>query len=1059
MRSPLLVCLLLLAALAPAQIKIATHAERSAVNTLVTGPQAEARQDSAINALRWRLVGPFRGGRSVAVAGSQARKDEYYFGATGGGLWKTTDSGQNWENVSDGFFGTSSVGAIAVSPSNPDIVYVGMGERSIRGNISYGDGMYKSTDAGKTWTHIGLRDSQMIARVRVHPTNPDIVYVAALGHIFGPNEERGVFKSTDGGATWSRILFESNRAGAVDLSMDAKNPDVLYAATWEAWRTPYTLNSGGPGSKLWKTTDAGKTWTDLSRNPGMPTGTLGKIGVSVSPADPNRVYALVEALEGGLFVSDDAGATWRLVNDNRNFRQRAWYYTYVHAGPTDKDQVYVLNVGFHRSNDGGKTFTGISVPHVDNHDLWIAPDDPQRMINSNDGGANVSTNGGRTWSHQNYPTAQFYHVTTDNHFPYRIYGAQQDNSTVRIASRTQGGGITSRDWEGTAGGESGYLAPKPDDPEIVFGGSYGGYLQMLNHRTRQSRNVSVWPDNPMGHGAESLTHRIQWTFPIVFSPHDPNTIYTTSQHLFKTTNMGETWKIISPDLTRNDRRTMGPSGGPITKDNTSVEYYGTIFTVAESPLRPGLIWCGSDDGLIHVSSDAGGSWQNVTPPQLPGRDLQWPMISLIEASPHSPAVAYAAVTNYKNNDHTPYIYRTSDFGRSWTLITNGIPVGAYVRAVREDPVRAGLLYAGTETGVYVSFDNGSSWRPLQLNLPNSPIHNLVVKEDDLVVATHGRSFWVLDDITPLREAWLVREDQPYLFQPRDSYRVNWGGGGRRSGAGSEPSGDNPPSGITVSYFLPQEVEGLRFEFVDPSGEVVATRDGAKTAGTHRFSTNLQYPGFRSFPGMIMWAAGSRPIPAPPGLYTVRMRSGDQILHSRQVRLLPDPRSEATEADLIAQAEFARRISERVNDANDAVVLIREVKRQVDERIASDPQVRREGEALKDRLSAIEEEIYQVRNRSGQDPLNFPIKLNNRIAALLGVVLSGNYRPTDQSYEVFAQLSQELQVQLDRLEGVWLHDLRGFNALLERRKLQPVTPQVRATPPASSTRGGDETGAA
>jgi photosystem II stability/assembly factor-like uncharacterized protein len=1024
----LLPLLLLVAPVAQAKVPATVPSTSELANS-------QKGEQIAIDGLRWRLVGPFRGGRSVAVAGSQARRDEYYFGATGGGLWKTTDSGQNWENVSDGFFGTSSVGAIAVSPSNPDIVYVGMGERSIRGNISYGDGMYKSTDAGKTWKHIGLRDSQMIARVRVHPTNPDIVYVAALGHIFGPNEERGVFKSTDGGTTWTRILFESNRAGAIDLSMDAKNPDVLYAATWEAWRTPFTLNSGGPGSKIWKSTDAGRTWTDLSRNPGLPKGTLGKIGVSVSPADPNRVYALVEALEGGLFVSDDAGKTWRLVNDNRNFRQRAWYYTYVHAGPTDKDQVYILNVQFSRSNDGGKTFTNISVPHVDNHDLWIAPDDPERMINSNDGGANVSTNGGRTWSHQNYPTAQFYHVTTDNFFPYRIYGAQQDNSTVRIASRAPGG-IGTRDWESTAGGESGYLAPKPDDPEIVFGGSYGGYLQMLNHRTRQSRNVNVWPDNPMGHGADSLTHRVQWTFPIVFSPHNPNLIYTTSQHLFKTTNMGETWKIISPDLTRNDRRTMGPSGGPITKDNTSVEYYGTIFTVAESPLRPGLIWCGSDDGLIHVSHDAGGSWQNVTPPQLPGRDLQWPMISLIEASPHSAGVAYAAVTNYKNNDHTPYIYRTSDFGRTWTLITNGIPVGAYVRAVREDPVRPGLLYAGTETGIYVSFDNGSNWRSLQLNLPNSPIHNLVIKEDDLVVATHGRSFWVLDDITPLREAHLAAPDQPHLFQPKDAYRVTWGGGGGRRG-GAEPTAENPPSGVVVTYHLPKDADAVRFEFVDANGEVVASREGAKTAGTHRFSTNLQYAGFRSFPGMIMWAAGPRPIPAPPGMYTVRMRSGDIELASRQFRLLPDPRSEATEADLIAQAEFARRISDRVNDANDAVVKIRRYKTQIDERVKASPDLRKEADALTAKLSAVEEEIYQVRNRSGQDPLNFPIKLNNRIAALLGVVLSGNYRPTDQSYEVFAQLSSLLQVELNRLAEVERRELATFNSKLKAKGLKPV----------------------
>jgi photosystem II stability/assembly factor-like uncharacterized protein len=1019
---------------------------------------APASEQAAIDGLTWRLIGPFRGGRSVAVAGSQARPDEYYFGATGGGLWKTTDGGQSWDNVSDGFFGTSSVGAIAVFPKDPDIVYVGMGERSIRGNISYGDGMYKSTDGGKTWSHIGLRDSQTIARVRVHPENPDVVYAAVLGHIFGRNDERGVFKSTDGGRSWNRILFESDRAGAVDLSMDAKDPNVLYAATWETWRTPFELNSGGPGSKLWKSTDGGRTWSDLSRSPGLPKGTLGKIGVSVSPADPNRVYALVEALDGGLFVSDDAGRSWRLVNDNRNFRQRAWYYTYVHAGPVDRDQVYVLNVGFHRSNDGGKTFSSISVPHVDNHDLWIAPDNPERMINSNDGGANVSTNGGRTWTAQNFPTAQFYHVTTDNHFPYRVYGAQQDNSTVRIASRTRGAGIGTRDWESTAGGESGYLAPKPDDPEVVFGGSYGGYLQMLNHRTGQSRNVSAWPDNPIGHGAESLRHRFQWTFPIVFSPHDPNLLYTSSQYLLKSTNGGESWKAISPDLTRNDRRTMGPSGGPITKDNTSVEYYGTIFTVAESPRRAGLIWAGSDDGLIHLTTDGGASWRNVTPPQLPGRDLQWPMISLIEASAHHEGTAYAAVTNYKNNDHRPYIYRTRDHGRTWTPIANGIPVDAYVRAVREDPVRPGLLYAGTETGVYVSFDDGANWRSLQRNLPNSPIHNLVVKEDDLVVATHGRSFWILDDLTPLRQTAQMPIGQPFLFGPKDAYRVNWGGGGGRRGPGQEPVGANPTSGVIVTYHLPQAVEGVRFEFLDRDGNVVATRDGAKEAGTHRFGANLQYPSFRAVPGMIMWSAGPRPIPAPPGTYTVRMRIGEDQVGSREFRLLADPRGTATEADLLAQFQFARQISDRVTEANEAVLMIRDARRQIDERIAKDPQVRREGEALKAKLAAIEEEIYQVRLQSGQDPLNFPIKLNNKIAALLGVVLSGDFRPTHQSYEVYATLSGELQTQLDALEAIWRRDLPAFNAQLERRRLEPVRPEVRRPgAPAGGRSSGDELG--
>lgn len=1016
--------------------------------------RAQTPNPSLYSGLEWRSIGPFRGGRSTAVAGSQSRPDEYYFGATGGGVWKTTNAGVDWKNVSDGFFGTGSVGAIAVSDSDPDIVFVGMGETQIRGNISHGDGVYKSTDGGKRWHSVGLNDTQFIARIRIHPVNPDIVYVAALGHVYGPNKERGVFKSSDGGKTWQKVLFVSDRAGAVDLSMVPSNPDIIYATTWEAWRTPYSLNSGGPGSKIFKTGNGGESWTDITRNSGLPGGTTGKIGIAVSPVGPDRVWAIIEAEDGGIFRSDDAGTTWKLLNDDRRFRQRAWYYTRIYADTKDLNTVYVLNTGFYKSTDGGETYSTINVPHGDNHDLWLNPDDPLKMINSNDGGANVSFDGGRSWTEQDIATAQFYHVTTDNHFPYRIYGAQQDNSTVRIASRTGGSGIGFDDWESTAGGESGYIAAKPDDPEIVYGGSYGGYLVRLDHRTGMSRNVNAWPDNPMGHGAADSRLRFQWTFPILFSPHDPDLLYTCSQYLLKSTNGGETWKKISPDLTRNDPATLGPSGGPITKDNTSVEYYATIFTVAESPIIPGLIWTGSDDGLVHITHDGGASWKKITPAGMP----EWGLCSMIEASPHDAGTAYLALDNHENDDFTPHIYRTHDYGNTWREITDGIPNTTFVRVVREDPKRDGLLYAGTEMGVFVSFDSGDSWHSLQLNLPLVPIHDLVVKEDDIIVATHGRSFWILDDITPLQQMDRVPQDKDaFLFQPRDAYRIRWGDNGRRGSS----TGENPMSGVILSYYLSQDADQVRFDFIDLEGKVLLTMTSEESrqgrtlpvkAGMHRFSAFLQYPSFRGFEGMILWAASPIPITAPPGLYrvnmTVEFRSGRRVRtveQSTSFRWLADPRSGSSNADLQAQFDLAMRISDRTNDANDAVYMIRDIKKRVDEAIEAsnnDLNLTRAGEALKRRLSGPEGEIYEVRNRSRQDPLNFPIKLNNKIAALLGVVLTGDYRPTDQAYEVFADLSAQLQVQLDELRMIIDTDLADFNRSLGILNLDPIIPVER-----------------
>lgn len=1037
--------------------------------------QAQVFDPSSFANLKWRSIGPYRGGRSIAVAGSKARPEEFYFGATGGGVWKSTDSGANWNCVSDGFFTTATIGALAVSESNPDIVWAGTGEGCVRGNISHGDGVYKSTDGGKTWAHMGLKETHTVTRIRIHPANPDTVYVAALGHIYGSNKERGVYKSTDGGRTWSQVLFVSDKAGAVDLSMDAKNPDVLYAATWEVFRTPYSLSSGGPGSKIFKSTDGGKSWSEITRNPGLPTGTLGRIGIAVSPVDPNRVYASVEALDGGIFSSNDGGATWQLVNDNRNYRQRAWYYSHVYADPKNVDGVYILNVGAARSTNGGKAWSGMGTPHSDNHDLWINPDNPQILINANDGGANVSKDGGRTWSAQDLPTGQFYHVTTDNFFPYRIYGAQQDNSSIRIASRTFTRGIGRDDWQGTAGGESGYIAVKPDDPEIVFGGNYSGDLAMINHRTGHSRAADPWPDNPMGHGAIDSVQRFQWTYPILFSPHDPNKLYTCSQFVLESFDGGQSWKKISPDLTRNDPSTLGSSGGPITKDNTGVEVYATVFTLAESPITKGILWAGSDDGLVHVSRNGGRKWENVTPREMP----KWGLCSMVEASPHDNKTAYLAVDNHENDDLAPYIYVTHDFGKTWDLRTVGIPKDWFVRVVREDPVRKGLLYAGTERGVFVSWNDGLRWEPLQLNLPLTPIHDLTIKEDDLVVATHGRGFWILDDISPLRQM-----DDPklgsgrvFLFKPRSAFAGGGGGfgGGRRGGRGApaadEPEellGENPMRGYVVGYHLKQKADSVAFEILDSEGTVLGRSSGAPAdAGFQRAAMpGMSYPGFRTFPGMILWAGGSRSIPAPPGTYKIRMtvKGKDAAgaewteVHETEGHWQPDPRWNVSEKDLQEKARFARQISDSTSLANDMVVQIRNLREDIDKAVAEaqgDTGLAGEGTLLASRLSAVEEELYQVKNRAGQDPLNYPIRLNNKLAALQSVVLSNDAGPTKQSYEVFDMLSRQLKVQTDAFQRLVTGELAKFNKMLAAKNVKPIAVRGGASAPGGGGRfGGD-----
>jgi photosystem II stability/assembly factor-like uncharacterized protein len=1019
----------------------------------------QSTYDEALyKAMKWRSIGPYRGGRVTAVTGIPSLPHTYYFGATGGGVWKSEDGGLDWKPLSDGFFKTGSVGAIAVSDWDPNVVYVGMGEAPIRGNVSHGDGMYKSTDSGKTWKHIGLADTSQISRVRIHPRDPDLVYVAALGHIYGPNEERGVFRSKDGGETWEKILFRSDKAGAIDLILDPFNPRVLYAAIWEASRTPYSLTSGGEGGGLFKSVDGGDTWTEISRNKGLPKGILGKIGVAASGAQRDRVWAIVEAKDGGVFQSDDGGETWVKKNEDRRLRQRAWYYSRIYADPKNANTVYVLNTGLYRSVDAGKTYTSIRVPHGDNHDLWIDPGNPERMINGNDGGANVSYNGGVSWTAQdNQPTAQFYHVTTDNSFPYKVYGAQQDNSTVRIASRTSGGSIDKPDWHSVGGGESGHIAPRHDNPDIVYAGSYGGLITRWDYKTRQARVITAWPENPMGWGAKDLKYRYQWTAPIVVSRFDSNVLYHAAQVLFKTTNEGQSWEVISPDLTTNDKSKQQKSGGPITCDDTSVEYYCTIFAVAESFHDPNILWVGTDDGLVHITRDGGKNWTNITPKGL----AEWSLISMIEASTFDAGRAYLAVDRHELDDFGPYMYKTEDFGRSWKKITNGLPGNTFVRVVREDPKREGLLYAGTETGVFVSFDEGAHWQSLQLNLPVVPIHDMVVKEDDLVVGTHGRSFWILDDLTPLhqlnKEAGLA---DVFLFKPRNSFRM------RGSGRSSPHVGQNPDSGSVIYYYLKEKPEGdVTLEFLDSEGKLIKKFTSKKESekdpesppigsrgqraanvtaetGMNRFVWDMRYEDAKSVQGAILWAGRLYGPLAVPGVYQVKLTVGDQSL-TESWEWKKDPRLETSLEDFKAQFDLLIKIRDKLTEVNTSIIQLREVRKQIDDllkKIEGNPdggEIEEAGKNLKDKLKEVEDVLIQSKSKSGQDPLNYPILLDNKIAALIGVVSSADARPTDQSYTVFEELSDKADVEIGKLKAVLEMDLPSFNDLVRKANIPAV----------------------
>jgi photosystem II stability/assembly factor-like uncharacterized protein len=1040
--------------------------------------------DEVLNSLSYRLVGPYRGGRVTAVAGIPDDPMTYYMGSTGGGVWKTTDAGLTWRNVSDvvrrlepvpepeimgevdpalaeygllrppvtgvpavsgragrvrrdgDAFGTASIGAIAVAPSDANVIYVGTGSACIRGNVSPGDGVYRSTDAGDTWRHVGLAEAGQIGRILIHPRDPDVAWVAALGHAFGPNPDRGVYRTTDGGLSWTKVLYVSDQAGAVDLALDPSNPRVLYAAMWQAVRQPWTMVSGGPGSGIYKSTDGGNTWMKLSE--GLPEGDLGRIGIAVSPASPNRVWALVEHTEGGLFRSDDGGSSFRLVSDNRELRQRAWYYTHVTADPVDANTVYVLNVVMWRSDDGGATFRPIRTPHGDNHALWVNPSNRRIMIEGNDGGANISFNGGASWSTQaNQPTAEMYRVTVDDQHPYWLYGGQQDNSAVAIPSRTSAGGIDREHWYAPAGCESATIAVDPRDPNVTYGGCYGGTIGRYDRELGVEEQIMAWPQLAVGQRAADLRYRFQWNAPIRISPHDPTVLYHCSNHVHRSTDDGMTWQVISPDLSRNDPDKQGYSGGDITRDNTGVEVYGTVFAFEESSHRAGELWAGTDDGRVHLSRDGGGTWSEITPAQMP----PWGTVNMIELSAHDPDRAFLAVHRYRMDDFRPYVFRTDDAGATWKLLTdgrNGIPEDEFVRVVREDPEREGLLYAGGEFGMYVSFDDGAGWRSLQLDLPVAPVTDLAVKRGDLVVATQGRSYWILDDLSVLRQLTPeVSEVELHLFEPRPAVRWIDQSGSWSFGA----IGSNPPYGVVIHYLLPDGLdedgaEEVRLEILAADGEVLRTLSSQTPepqapsiwrrlmpelaepplldarAGANRYEWNLRLRDPKLVEDAVVWGSTSGPL-VPPGTYRARLTVGDWS-DTVEFQVVPDPRLELGQQEVEERYEVAVAVWRQLERSHDAIRVIRSVRDQVEAigEGADGEQIQEATEALAKALTGIEQQLHHVDVRSSQDMLNFPPRLDNQLVFLLEVVESALGEPTRGSRDRLA----ELEAELDRLEG-------------------------------------------
>ena len=1025
------------------------------------------------SSIKYRLVGPFRGGRAGTISGVINNQNLYYMGTAGGGVWKTEDAGNTWEPISDGYYG-GSIGALAVSESDPNIIYVGEGEQTLRGNVSSGMGMWKSLDAGETWEYIGLPKSEHISRIRIHPKNPNIVYVGVIGNLWKPNNERGLYKTIDGGKSWSKILFVSDKAGVGDIILDPNNSRIIYASTWEMKRNGYRMDSGGPDSKVFRSYDEGETWEDISEFNGLPSFPWGIVGIAISPVNSKRIWMMIEADEGGVYRSDDGGNNWKKINSNRALRQRAWYYTRIYADTQNEDKVYVLNVSYGVSTDGGKTFTLKNAPHGDHHDLWIDPYNNMRLAIADDGGGQISNDGGDNWTtYFNQPTAQFYRVTTDNAFPYRIYGAQQDNSTIRINHRTSSSSITERDWEPTAGGESAHLAPDPKNNDIVFGGTFKGYMMMKDHSNGQNRSVNIWPDNPAGSGAEVMKYRFNWNFPILFSPNDPNKLYAGSNYLHLSTNGGQSWQTISGDLTRNIPETIKSSGGPITQDNTGAEFYANIFAIAESELEEGVIWTGSDDGLIHVTKDGGKTWEDVTPPSNISPRLN--MINCIDVSPFEKGKVYVAATSYKFGDYTPYLYKTDNYGKTWELITNGIPENYYTRALRSDKKRPGLLYSGTEWGMFISFDDGENWSDFQLNLPITSIRDIHVKENDLILATHGRSFWMIDDLTPLHQ--LNEKNKGYnviLFKPDLSYRMAQSGGWRKPN--TLLVGENHPNGVIINYYLKNynsDSDFLKIEILNKDGSIIRSftnnvkkmmdsidenpvlsnsndidyalaSSNLKTimpkSGGNRLIWDMRYPGFTSFDGMVFYSSPNTGPKVTPGKYDVVLTYNNETF-KKEFEIVKDPRVKITQDEYEKQLSFLLRVRDEVSKANQIIIDIRKIKNDLDfllKKVKDKDQIIQLIKKCKEELDVIENNIHMTKNQSRQDPLNYGIRINNRIAFLLADSQRGDYPPTNQSLEFFESIKEELNIEISNFKKVLNTYTMQINNMIEDNAIKFIS---------------------